>query len=625
MKKVLYSGWLTKSPPEKKAHGPLKIFKSKWRKRFFVLSKIHDANVLPGACPAQLEYFDNEKQANRKGSINLNNCEQIFVHFESKRYNHIFVVKTTDQGQQRSYYLAADSEEAMERWVEKLLAVLSLQDQGLLPVDLRFTPSPRTNIPPRILPLGSRHQVSVPVSSGDSSGLLSPLSEMQDPFDSPPRSGNQQSPEEYFPLNECSSGGTPTPTPRGVTDNPVKVVTVSIRNQPRHASSSSQRSDRDSEVYKVPPLQCSGVYQEPSSDSTYDYPASSEREWQRDSNYDYPPPLNSLQNEGGRDLTYDYPPSVPQRSCGSDSEQPLWECESKQVPEVVGDTYDLLPPRPLVVPPRNSIGVAVGDPHSVYDIPASCRTSNLLPPPPKAHPVAPKVHRYINAASAVVSSTQRDAVSNDDSVYLAMSSVESGNNVYMPMSEMDDFDGHCSRMMSAGQSSANRVSDKPPKAPVTLPRSFAKEGGGFSIVNHVDGFVDSCHATQRTRSFIRHIPSPSSDNVILPQKIKMIQSSSSSEDEDETNSETNSVKEYLNLQNSVGPGVESLIQQGKPVVQYLDLDLEASAERSSIGPSSSDTQNKIEYNEIDVERTTALFNAKLMLEKERKGSDKSES
>lgn len=342
---------------------------------------------------------------------------------------------------------------------------------GSLPVALRMAQSLRTNIPPRILPLDNRHQVSTPVSSGDSSGLLSPVSEMHDPFDSPPRSGTQQSPEDYFPLNECSSGGTPTPAPRGGTDNPVRVVTVSVRTQPRHTSCSSQHSDnRESNVYKVPPLLCTGTYQEPSSDTTYDYPASSVRECQRDSNYDYPPPLNSLQ-EGSRDLTYDYPPSIPRRSCDSDSEQPLWECESKQVPEVIGDTYDLLPARPLAVPPRHSSGVNVGDPHSdVYDIPASCRTSNL-PPPPKAHPVASKVHRYINAAPTVLSSAPCDAVSsNDDSVYLAMSNVESGNNVYMPMSEVDDFDGR----MKDAVSSAKRTSEKPPKAPLTLPRSFGK-------------------------------------------------------------------------------------------------------------------------------------------------------
>lgn len=64
----------------------------------------------------------------------------------------------------------------------------------------------------------------------------------------------------------------------------------------------------------------------------------------------------------------------------------------------------------------------------------------------------------------------------------------------------------------------------------------------------------------------------------------------------------------------------------KPVVQYLDLDLEGASPMvtSSTSTTSSDTKSNVEYNEIDMEKTKALFDAKLMLEKERKGSEKSD-
>lgn len=90
------------------------------------------SNVLPGMCPAQLEYFDNEKLTKRKGSIDLNNCEQVLDHVESECYRHIFVLKTIHRGQERAYYLAADSEEEMGRWVNHLRSLLSLQDEGTL-------------------------------------------------------------------------------------------------------------------------------------------------------------------------------------------------------------------------------------------------------------------------------------------------------------------------------------------------------------------------------------------------------------------------------------------------------------------------------------------------------------
>lgn len=83
------------------------------------------------------------------------------------------------------------------------------------------------------------------------------------------------------------------------------------------------------------------------------------------------------------------------------------------------------------------------------------------------------------------------------------------------------------------------------------------------------------------------------------------------------------------LQNVGGSDLDSpaVSPPPKPAVQYLDLDLDPASPMvtSSTSTTSSEThQSKIEYNEIDMEKTKALFDAKLMHEKERKGSDKSD-
>ena len=88
--------------------------------------------MLPGSCPAELEYFETEKQLKSKGRINLDNCETVVIHMESEYYKHVFVIKTTHKGHNRTYYLAADNETDMERWVEQLRSVLNLQDEGIV-------------------------------------------------------------------------------------------------------------------------------------------------------------------------------------------------------------------------------------------------------------------------------------------------------------------------------------------------------------------------------------------------------------------------------------------------------------------------------------------------------------
>eukprot|EP00092_Neocalanus_flemingeri_P038986 GFUD01042440.1.p1 GENE.GFUD01042440.1~~GFUD01042440.1.p1 ORF type:complete len:583 (+),score=143.25 GFUD01042440.1:110-1750(+) len=119
---IVHEGWLTKSPPleTKKQLFNQSLIQPKWRRRWFVLRQ--------GAIPGQflLQYFVDESAKKQKGSIDLDQCEQVDtgLTFESGkvRYQYMFDIKTP----KRVYYLAADSEVEMTRWVDYVCRVCGL-------------------------------------------------------------------------------------------------------------------------------------------------------------------------------------------------------------------------------------------------------------------------------------------------------------------------------------------------------------------------------------------------------------------------------------------------------------------------------------------------------------------
>jgi len=175
---IVHEGWLTKSPPleTKKQLFNQSLIQPKWRRRWFVLRQ--------GAMPGQflLQYFVDETAKKLKGSIDLDQCEQVDtgLTFESGkvRYQYMFDIKTP----KRVYYLAADCEKDMSRWVEYVCRVCGLHTfQSEEP------------------PVGNPGQVDQPVQQGDTAVTSQPASYISGP---------------YMHLSECFTGGHPTQVSR---------------------------------------------------------------------------------------------------------------------------------------------------------------------------------------------------------------------------------------------------------------------------------------------------------------------------------------------------------------------------------------------------------------------------
>lgn len=125
---TILRGWLAKSPQERP--WTLLGLKPKWRRRYFVLCGSQASTALPGQCPAILHYYDNEKQTKKKGSIDLNSCEEVLTRLNTPLYEHVFSLRSKHKDHHRTYILAADTEDDMNRWVQCLCTVLQLNDES---------------------------------------------------------------------------------------------------------------------------------------------------------------------------------------------------------------------------------------------------------------------------------------------------------------------------------------------------------------------------------------------------------------------------------------------------------------------------------------------------------------
>ncbi|CAG5134329.1 unnamed protein product [Candidula unifasciata] len=465
MTNVVHSGWMTKSPPERKLNSAFKIFRSQWKKRYFVLRKPS------GSLPDQYElhYYKDQKCNTKKGSIDLEQCEQIIEALDSDVFPYLLAIKTYYKNKVRTYYLAADTEQEMNTWVQWLCHVCGLKPEDQ-PTDI---PDPKpsqaagvvrqTSVPATGLVVANGRPASPqrPASPGATATITSsPLSV------SPQAAGGFQSASPqavvrtlsdsslcYIPLENCTTG-QPVPVDRresvesvpdfeapappqklhsqsnGTHNLEDEVFSLSLYDHPPAPRLSEASSRKDSsDLYKVPPVR-------PVRGRTLETD-----ETGRDLSYDIPPPPrghsphsslsahnDSWASSGGGDRSptptecYDHPPPRRDPIVSSDGETPP---ARPPKPGHLQSPYQNLPPAGNISTEPNLMNTVLAPPkhHTVrqtpgYDVPRSS-THHLsralqsghshivvVPPRPSRYtPTNPSTHTYLN--------TQNKAGSNE--------------------------------------------------------------------------------------------------------------------------------------------------------------------------------------------------------------------
>ncbi|XP_062992192.1 GRB2-associated-binding protein 1 isoform X4 [Elgaria multicarinata webbii] len=176
---VVCSGWLRKSPPEKK------LKRYAWKRRWFVLR----SGRLTGD-PDVLEYYKNDHAKKPIRIIDLNLCQQVDagLTFNKKEFenSYIFDINTID----RVFYLVADSEEEMNKWVRCICDICG------------FNPTEDDTVKPPPAELPSAVNTSLPTVHAEPS--LPPPYQL---INIPPleSASSQEDPQDYLLLVNCQS------------------------------------------------------------------------------------------------------------------------------------------------------------------------------------------------------------------------------------------------------------------------------------------------------------------------------------------------------------------------------------------------------------------------------------
>ncbi|XP_060084043.1 GRB2-associated-binding protein 1-like isoform X2 [Ylistrum balloti] len=576
---VVYSGWMVKSPPEKKYRltGPWKIFRAfaqdatdtnKWKRRFFVLFK--PASSLPHQY--LLNYYTDEHCKKLKGCIDLEHCEQVIESLDLDIFPFLLALKTFHKGRERTYFLSTDTEDEMTTWVRNLCSVCGLK------------PEESPDLPPEKPDHDSSSAMAAPVA------VVPPRPHRSQTMISQPQSDlvkmrgrsigrtNSKSGSHYIPLSDCLSEKSrrssipdevapPPPQKAPKAPAPLPEGDDNVFQQPYDTP--KQRvieDDSDSAfVYKVPPPR----REEGSTLEVYDIPPparqspstprSSSSESQKDSAYSSQSALTGL--------TYDYPPSHPDRGPVSDE---VYDFPPPN-PQMIHSQSDVPPPRPpkastlnqepyqnlpsnsvvvkehtqtsmdlnVVVPPTMSDGAPVGQSYdvpraqnavrnlSLYDMPkpqqngVPKKDSSLLAIPPPPHSSSGmSSHSYINAGRSYVP-IQKDKV---EDAYLPMERAfpPSDSLDHSAYSDMSRIPTSPVNMNYTDMSALSPDYDTPPKPglpPRISPRTnndHAHEG-----MTRTEGDTYTIFSNARTRSFKRNNCIDHSGRVDAPTTLRV--------------------------------------------------------------------------------------------------------
>ncbi|XP_068961539.1 GRB2-associated-binding protein 1 isoform X2 [Petaurus breviceps papuanus] len=222
---VVCSGWLRKSPPEKK------LKRYAWKRRWFVLR----SGRLTGD-PDVLEYYKNDHAKKPIRIIDLNLCQQVDagLTFNKKEFenSYIFDINTID----RIFYLVADSEEEMNKWVRCICDICGFNPTEEDPVKPPGSLQPSTDFPLAV-------NTSPPSMQMDpSSGTLPPpyqLINLPSHLEPLPI---QDDPQDYLLLINCQSKKLEPTRPHADSAKSTSSETDCNDNVPSHKNSASSQS-----------------------------------------------------------------------------------------------------------------------------------------------------------------------------------------------------------------------------------------------------------------------------------------------------------------------------------------------------------------------------------------------
>ncbi|XP_046556048.1 GRB2-associated-binding protein 1-like [Haliotis rubra] len=594
---VVYSGWLIKSPPERKT--TWKIFRAKWKRRFFVLFK--PSGSLPGQY--ELSYFNDEHCSKKKGSIDLDQCEQIIESLDSDQFNYLLAIKTFCRGKERTYFLAADSEEDMTAWVRNLCGACDLKQEESptdIPPEQQQTQQQTSNLsgtsPPTVSANGNAHHIAPNAHHIATSQPVSISASLK----TPPAPTNVSTSPSYIPLNTCRSGSQKQrqTLPKYERRESVDSVPEEVAPPPpdKGGKSLGVRDSQEDSVF------ISEVYDVPPNHNTDDL-------------YQVPPrrPYGGGQME---DFSHGLAMTSPQ---DAEAQAPQVQWYAPKPPERPAplDSYD--------IPRSGSIGSRV-------------TSLNVAPPPPKSCSTR-NVHKYINAAEGVMQSPKTD------SAYVPMDKSDSTvETVYTDMdvvyTDMKMSDMRMSERMSSlyqspppcripprtNSSSVVRAPPCPNPASASSSSSYAPPPSPptASLCRLVlsadsDTYENQIWSSTRTKSFkrneqnrINNHSSPSNARkstsvskpiLQLPSKYDTVSSSDEEEDADGGI--------HLPRGMRAVPPPPQVLEDKE--LKYLDLELdEYTQETNTRSPSSVHLPHSTptEYREIDFVKTQALSNTK---------------
>ncbi|KAM8881391.1 GRB2-associated-binding protein 1-like isoform 2-T2 [Synchiropus picturatus] len=232
---VVCEGWLRKSPPEKK------LRRYAWKRRWFVLR----SGRLSGE-PDVLQYYKNPHSRRPIRTIDLNLCEQVDagLSFTKKELENSFAFDLRTE--ERTWYLVAETEEDMNRWVSSICLLCGFNPTDDIPS--RPPAHEMSSIPPA-------SRISATAITGISNSLPEPynavrVSQME---------SNGSMEDDYLWLSNCQSHIGP---PKGSCTS-LEVDSNSQHPRPSAASSSCSSSSSSPSLppnaIALPPASSSGL------------------------------------------------------------------------------------------------------------------------------------------------------------------------------------------------------------------------------------------------------------------------------------------------------------------------------------------------------------------------------